>query len=90
MRHVFIVACFLFVSLYIAPNTFAQVDEISEVVGLPIPIGSPVIYGQVIIRNIPRGEKRPIIYVYLRNGGAQLDKYQANDRGYWYFLKTPI
>ena len=90
MRRVFIVACFLFVFLCIAPNTDAQVDEISEVVGLPIPIGSPVIYGQVIIRNIPRGEKRPIIYVYLRNGGAQLDKYQANDRGYWYFLKTPI
>ena len=68
----------------------AQVDDVSEVVGLPIPIGASVIYGQVIIRNVPKGERRPTIFVYLRNGGAQLDKYQANDKGYWYFLKSPI
>lgn len=70
--------------------THAQVDDVSEVVGLPIPIGAPVIYGQVIIRNVPKGERRPTIFVYLRNGGAQLDKYQTNDKGYWYFLKSPI
>ncbi len=68
---------------------FAQVDDVSEVVGLPIPIGAPVTYGQVLIKNIPKGERRPQITVYLRNGGAQLDKYQANDKGYWYFLKYP-
>lgn len=71
-------------------NVSSQVDDVSEVTGLPIPIGAPVIYGQVIIRNIPRNERRPMVYVYLRNGGAQIDKYQANDRGYWYFLKPPI
>jgi tetratricopeptide (TPR) repeat protein len=68
----------------------AQVDEVSEITGLPIPIGASVIYGQVIIRNVPRGERKPTVVVYLRNGGAQLDKYQANDRGYWYFLKQPV
>jgi tetratricopeptide (TPR) repeat protein len=65
------------------------VDEVSEVTGLPIPIGSPVIYGQVMIKNVPRDERRPVVYVSLRNGGAQIDRYQANDRGYWYFLKPP-
>lgn len=71
-------------------SAFGQIDDVSEAVGLPIPIGAPVIYGQVAIRNIPKGEKRPTIFVYLRNGGAQIDKYQANDKGYWYFLKTPV
>lgn len=65
------------------------VDEVSEVTGLPIPIGAPVIYGQVMIKNIPRGEHRPAVFVSLRNGGAQIDRYHANDRGYWYFLKQP-
>lgn len=68
----------------------AQVDDVSQVTGLPIPIGASVIYGQVIIRNIPRNERRPTIVVYLRNGGAQIDKYLANDTGYWYFLRPPI
>ena len=67
----------------------AQVDEVSEITGLPIPIGASVIYGQVLIRNIPRGERRPSVYVYLRQGGAQIDKFQATDKGYWYFLKNP-
>lgn len=72
------------------PSSFAQVDDVSEVTGLPIPIGTSVIYGQVMIRNFPKGERRPVIVVYLRNGGAQLDKYHTNDKGYWYFLKHPV
>ena len=67
-----------------------QVDDVSQVTGLPIPIGASVIYGQVMIRNVPRGERKPTVFVYLRNGGAQIDKYQANDNGYWYFLRTPV
>jgi tetratricopeptide (TPR) repeat protein len=43
-----------------------------------------------MIRNVPRGERKPTIVVYLRNGGAQIDKYQTNDLGYWYFLRTPV
>jgi len=68
----------------------SQVDDVSEVTGLPIPIGASVIYGQVIIRNVPRDERRPTIVVYLRSGGAQIDKQQATDRGYWYFLRRPV
>lgn len=88
MRHRFfsiIVAAGFLVSL-----AGAQVDDVSQVTGLPIPIGASVIYGQVMIRNVPRGERKPTIVVYLRNGGAQLDKYQTNDQGYWYFLRTPV
>lgn len=83
---------FLIVLMIIISATFttAQVDDVSEVTGLPVPIGASVIYGQVLIRNIPRNERRPSIVVYLRNGGAQIDKYQANDKGYWYFLRTPV
>ncbi|MBK9155231.1 MAG: tetratricopeptide repeat protein [Chloracidobacterium sp.] len=85
---------FLFLSVAIlaiaSSPLYAQIDEVSEITGLPIPIGASVIYGQVNIRNIPRGERRPTVYVYLRNGGAQLDKYKANDKGYWYFLRQPI
>ena len=81
---------FLLITIFLTAGVHSQIDEVSEVTGLPIPIGASVIYGQVMIRNIPKGERRPTIVVYLRNGGAHLDKYQTNDRGYWYFLKTPV
>ncbi|MEQ1763681.1 MAG: tetratricopeptide repeat protein [Pyrinomonadaceae bacterium] len=77
-------------AVFLASFANAQVDDVSQVTGLPIPIGASVIYGQVLIRNVPRNERRPTIVVYLRNGGAQIDKYQTNDQGYWYFLRTPI
>lgn len=76
--------------VFLTSFAIAQVDDVSQVTGLPIPIGAPVIYGQVMIRSVPRNERRPTIIVYLRNGGAQIDRYQANDQGYWYFLRTPI
>ena len=80
----------LLLSFATSQSVLSQVDDVSQVVGLPIPIGAPVIYGQVLIRNVPKGERRPSVFVYLRNGGAQLDKYQATDKGYWYFLKSPV
>ncbi len=80
----------IFATVILASFANAQVDDVSQVTGLPIPIGASVIYGQVMIRDVPRNERRPTIVVYLRNGGAQIDKYQANDQGYWYFLRTPI
>ena len=76
-------------AVFLTSFTNAQVDDVSQVTGLPIPIGASVIYGQVMIRNVPRTERRPTTVVYLRNGGAQIDKYQTNDQGYWYFLKAP-
>jgi tetratricopeptide (TPR) repeat protein len=71
-------------------SLIGQTDEVSQVTGMPIPIGAPLLYGQVSIRNIPRDQRRPTIDVILRVGGAQIDKYRANDRGYWYFLRRPV
>jgi tetratricopeptide (TPR) repeat protein len=67
----------------------AQTDEIREVTGLPIPIGQPVIYGQVAIKGIPRNERRPSINVILMVSGTQIDRRQADERGYYYFLQRP-
>jgi tetratricopeptide (TPR) repeat protein len=70
-------------------GSVGQVDEISQATGLPIPIGAPVIYGQVSIRGIARDERRPIVFAVLYDGGVQLDRRQAYDSGYYYFLRTP-
>jgi len=67
----------------------AQVDDFSQAIGLPLPIGSPVIYGQVNIRNLPRDQRRPTIDVSLQLGGSQIEKSRANDRGYYFFLRRP-
>ena len=67
----------------------AQVDDFNQALGLPLPIGSPVIYGHVNIRNLPRDERRPTIDVSLRVGGTQIEKSRANDRGFYYFLRRP-
>ena len=67
----------------------AQVDEISQATGLPIPIGSPVIYGQISISGIRKDEAKPIVFVVLYDGGIQIDRKQAADTGYYYFLRTP-
>ncbi|MGD9562719.1 MAG: tetratricopeptide repeat protein [Pyrinomonadaceae bacterium] len=65
-----------------------QVDEIRQATGLPIPIGASVIYGRVSIRNLARNEPRPIIFVTLYINGAQIDRRETNDRGYFYFLAS--
>lgn len=89
MRRLTLVTLFLTVSLAFTADTLAQVDDVSEVTGLPIPIGAPIIYGQVMIKGFPKDQRRPMIVVYLRNRGVAVDKVQANDKGYFYFLKTP-
>ncbi len=66
-----------------------QVDEISQATGLPIPIGTPVIYGQISISGIGRGERKPVVFVVLYDRGIQIDRKQAADTGYYYFLRTP-
>lgn len=68
----------------------AQVDDVSDATGLPIPIGSPVIYGQVEIIGIPKDQRRPTIFVMLLDRGNQVDRRATNDRGYFYFLQRPI
>lgn len=75
--------CFLFTGVH------GQVDDVSDATGLPIPIGAPVIYGQVELRNMPRDQKKPLIFVTLLDRGNQVDRVQTNDRGYYFFLKNP-
>lgn len=90
IRNIYCIAALASLIAMGGAKVFGQVDEVSEVTGLPIPIGASVIYGQVMIRNMPRDQKRPTIFVYLRSGGAQVDKFQATDRGYWFFLRNPV
>lgn len=75
--------------LIIAGSASAQVDDVSEATGLPLPIGAPVIYGQVTIANLPKGQRKPTVWVYLFNGGAQIDKRQTRN-DYYYFLQAPV
>ena len=70
-------------------GSVGQVDEISQATGLPIPIGAPVIYGQVTITGIGKDERKPIVFALLYEGGIQVDRKQASDSGYYYFLRTP-
>jgi tetratricopeptide (TPR) repeat protein len=67
----------------------AQGEDIRAATGLPIKIGQPVIYGRVAIRNLPQGAAKPTIAVTLLMNGTQVERSQANDSGYWYFLRTP-
>lgn len=90
MKRILIIISTAFV-LWSAVSTavVAQVDEVSSATGLPIPIGAPVIYGQVSIEGLPRGERRPNIFVSLLVSGIQIDRRQTDDRGYFFFLQTP-
>lgn len=82
--------CLTCIALLLMPvGSKGQVDEISQATGLPIPIGAAVIYGQISIRGRSKDEPKPIVFVVLYEGGIQLDRKQASDSGYYYFLKTP-
>ncbi len=79
---------FVFICVLTNPLS-AQVDDVSSATGLPIPIGAAVIYGQVSIDGLPRGERKPTIFVSLLISGTQIDRRPADDRGYFFFLQTP-
>lgn len=66
--------------------TAAQGD-VRSATGLPIPIGQPVIWGQVELRGLRPDEPRPVVTVLFLFNGAQIAQYQANDKGYYYFLE---
>ncbi len=89
MRRILLGFSFLSVILAAPIVGLGQTDEVSEATGLPIPIGQPVIYGQVSIENRPRDARRPNVFVALLISGTQIDRRQANDRGYFYFLERP-
>ena len=89
MKHLFIIVSVLVFFLGFSTRMLAQVDDVSSATGFPIPIGAPVIYGQVSIDGMPRGERRPLIYVTLLISGTQIDRRPADERGYFFFLQTP-
>jgi tetratricopeptide (TPR) repeat protein len=81
------VSLFVSVLSFTLSPTHAQSEDVRAATGLPIPIGQPVIFGRVAIRNLPGGTTKPIITVVLTTNGAQLDRSLANDAGYYYFLR---
>jgi Tfp pilus assembly protein PilF len=90
MQHTSRFTSLLAIILFVFSVTYGQVDDVSDVTGVPIPIGAPVIYGQIEIQGIPRGERRPTIFVMLLDRGSQVDRRAANERGYYYFLHRPV
>ncbi len=78
---------FLFsILLLSAVNLRAQVDELSDVTGLPIPLGTSAIYGQVTFRGRKSTDREPIVFVTLMMGGTQIDRRQTLKNGYYFFL----
>jgi Tfp pilus assembly protein PilF len=67
----------------------AQTDELRSATGLPIQIGQPAVFGQVTIKRMASGEKKPTVHVTMLEGGSQIGRMQANDAGYYYFLQMP-
>ncbi len=60
--------------------------DIRSATGLPIPIGAPVIWGQIELRGIGPDEKKPVVTVKLMNNGGLVSTAFANDRGFYYFI----
>ena len=89
MKHLRLFGFIFLVGFIFASPLFAQMDDVSSATGMPIPIGAPVIYGQVSIEGMPRGERRPIIFVSLLLSGTQIDRRPTDDRGYFFFLQEP-
>src|SRR2546421_3763899 len=69
--------------------TFAQTDDVRRATGLPLPIGQPVIYGEVRLRGLAANEPKPSIFVSLFLGGVPTDRTETSERGFYYFLKSP-
>jgi Flp pilus assembly protein TadD len=76
-------------ALLLSGSALTQTEDVRAATGLPIPIGAAVIYGQVSARGISKDERRPIILVTLLMNGVQVDRVQTNDRGFYYFLRSP-
>lgn len=68
-------------------TTQVAAQDVRSVTGLPIPIGAPVIWGQIELKGIKKGDPRPTVFVTLMFNGAQVGRSQANDQGYFYFLE---
>lgn len=86
MKQLYTFFCVALLSLSLAINAFSQGD-VRSATGMPIPIGTPVIWGQVELKGLKPGEQRPTIYVTLLFNGAQIGRSLANDRGFYYFTQ---
>jgi Flp pilus assembly protein TadD len=89
MKKYLVAATTSLVFLFSLNITQAQTDEVSDDGGLPIPIGQPVIYGQVAIEGLPKDARKPSIFVTLLISGTQIDRRPTDSRGYFYFLQRP-
>src|SRR5262245_6815337 len=89
MKIFYLLACVLGIGLIFPVTNPAQTDDVRQATGLPIPIGAPVIYGQVTLQGLSPKEPKPLIFVTLFVGGAQVDRRQTNDLGYYFFLTRP-
>lgn len=85
-----VIITLLFAVLLFTPiDSPAQVDEVADVTGLPIPFGQPVIYGQITFRGRAKTDREPVVFVTLMMGGTQIDRRQTLRNGYYYFLTQP-
>ncbi len=89
MKRLCSVSTIILFGLVFSTTLAAQTSEVSAETGLPIPMGAAVIYGQVSIEGLPKGERRPNIFVSLLISGTQIDRRQTDDRGYFFFLQRP-
>lgn len=90
MKKLLIAATILTLFLISVTSIPAQTEEVGDDGGLMIPIGQPVIYGQVAIEGLPKAERRPLIFVSLLISGTQIDRKPTDGRGYFYFLQRPV
>ncbi len=86
MNRVFRLIPILLLSGFFSVSSLAQGD-VRSATGMPIPIGAPVIWGQVELQGLKPTDPKPTVYVTLLFNGAQLGRAQANDRGYYYFMQ---
>lgn len=84
----FILLAFIILGAFAAP-TWSQTDELRVATGLPIKIGEPAVFGQVSIRRLGEGDRRPVIFVTLLEGGSQVDRTQV-DRNGWYMFRRAL
>lgn len=89
MKRFYFIVIFVSLLLAFTSAVSGQTDELRQATGLPIQIGSPALYGRVIIKRFDQNESRPSVHVTLLEGGSQLERVQTNDAGYYYFSKFP-
>jgi Flp pilus assembly protein TadD len=90
MKRFFIGICASILTAAFCVTAIAQGD-VRSATGLPIPIGEPVIWGQVELRGLRPDERRPNVVLTLFSGGAQVGSAQCDDRGFYVFrrIKAP-